>query len=279
MLMMTLSMNKLTSLVFLLTTSVSSAAYLETMSFQKMDFASKYEFQNYSTLNASKINLKLKALPPKENYSLNPRLKLKTAGQFYFWQDLFKNTNTEKFSSSKNYSLNDFLPVELKKDILKVKPHSNHKELGLFWIEWQKNQNLNNQLWTKEFEITDTDYQNIISEQTKPIANNKIKFGDLMFFEGTSDIDNTATVFATAIYLGNGIVLEKADLPNGKSLLKYSFLKDLQARWSKKVLDVKISFKRIKTGNDFNLVTTLHELKKQDKGLEANSNSDMDNVL
>jgi hypothetical protein len=244
-----------------------------------MDFSSKYEFQNYSTLNASKVNLKLKVLPPKENYSLNPRLKLKTAGQFYFWQDLFKKTNLEKFSSSKNYTLNDFLPEELKKDFLKTKPHSNHKELGLFWLEWQKNQNLNSQLWNEKFEISDSDYQNIISEQTKAILNNKIKFGDLMLFEGTSDIDNTATIFATAIYLGNGIVLEKADLPNGKSILKYSYLKDVQERWNKKVLDIKISFKRIKTGNDFNLVTTLHELRKQDKSLNANSSPETENIL
>ncbi len=277
--MKTLAMNKLTSLFFLFTSSLSSAAYLETMSFQKMDFASKYEFQNYSTLKPSKVNLKLKVLPPKENYSLNPSLTLKTAGQFYFWQDLFKNSNMEKFSSSKNYTLNDFLPVELKKDFLKIKTHSNHKELGLFWLEWQKNQSLNNQLWSEKFEISDSDYQNIISEQTKAIANNKIKFGDLMIFEGTSDIDNTATIFATAIYLGNGIVLEKADLPHGKSLLKYSYVKDIQERWNKKVLDIKVSFKRLKNGNDFNLVTKLHELKKQDKSLEANSNPEVENLL
>lgn len=265
--------------LILSTASLTSAAYLETMSFQKMNFSKKYEFQSYSTLHNKKYNLKTKTLPPKENYSINTILKFKSAGQFYFWQDLFRTSSHEGFSKSKKYSLTDFMPVDLKKDLLKIKNNSNHKELGLYWIEWQKNQNLNQQLWNEKLNITDSDYQTIITEQTKNITTNKIKFGDLICFEGTSDIDNTATVFATVIYLGNGIVLEKADLPKGKSILKYSYLKDVQERWNKKVLDIQVSFKRIKTGKDFNLATTLSEIKKQDKSLEANSMNEIDSVL
>lgn len=271
---------KILSLSLALVYSLPSySAYLETMSFQKMSFDKSFDLQNYKTLQAVPKKLTTKNLPPKENYTLEMTLNFKTKGQYYFWQDLFKNTQFKDFNKNKKYTFQDLLPSQLQKDLHKIKTNSDHKELALFWIEWQSNQNQNNSLWSDKISLSDSDYKNILDEQTKPISQNKIKFGDLILFQGTNDIDSSADIFSSVIYVGNGIVLEKTDLPANKSVLKFSYLKDVKERWSKKVLDIKIDVKRIKNNKDFNLATKIQEIKKQDKSLDASANSFDENIL
>lgn len=260
-------------------TSSAYSAYLETMSFQKMSFDKSYDLQNYKALQATPKKLSTKNLPPKENYTLEMNLNIKTKRQYYFWQELFKNSQFKDFDKNKKYTFKDFMPKELNKDLLKIKSGSDHKELALFWIDWHSNQSQNNSLWNSKIHISDTDYKNILEEQTKSISQNRIKFGDLILFQGTDDIDSSANTFASVIYVGNGIVLEKTDLPASKSLLKFSFLKDVKERWSKKVLDIKIDIRRIKNNKDFNLATKIQEIKKQDKSLNANIVSFDESIL
>ncbi len=259
--------------------SPSWAAYIETTSFEKLSYKKKYEFQTYKSLKDSKRALTYPKILGSDNYTVNTRLSLNSKGEFYFWYHQLKTDQNISYQKNKPYSLETFLPSTIKIDLHKVKYNSSHKGLSLQWLEWKNNQNLNKSVLNKEVSITNSDFQGIISEYTRELTKEKIKFGDLILFLGTDDIDNNTDLIASMIYMGNGIVLEKMKLPGNKYMTKFSYLKDVQDRYQKIVLDLKMSARRIKTSKQFNLADKMEEIKEQDLGLEANKNQDQEKRL
>lgn len=269
------SMVSITSIV----STPSWAAYIETTSFEKLSYKKKYELQSYKSLKDSKRALSYPKILGKDNYTVSTLLSIKSKGEFYFWYHQLKTDQNISYEKNKHYSLETFLPSPIKIDLHKVKYNSSHKGLSLQWLEWKNNQNLNKSILNKEVSIANSDFQGIISDYTQELTKEKIKFGDLILFSGTDDIDNNTDLITSMIYMGNGIVLEKMRLPGNKYMTKFSYLKDVQERYQKIVLDLKISARRIKSSKQFNLANKMEEIKEQDLGLEASKNQDQEKRL
>lgn len=265
--------------ITIMVSTPSWAAYIETTSFEKLSYKKNYEYQSYKSLKDSKRALPYPKILGKDNYTISTRLGLKSKGEFYFWYHQFKTDQNISFQKNKFYSLETFLPSPIKLDLHKIKYNTSHKGLSLQWLEWKNNQNLNKSILNKEVSVTNSDFQGIISEYTRELTKEKIKFGDLILFLGTDDIDNNTDLIASMIYMGNGIVLEKMKLPGNKYMTKFSYLKDVQERYQKTVLDLKMIARRIKPSKQFNLANKMEEIKEQDLGLEANKNQDQEKRL
>ncbi len=266
------------SIAFMVNTP-SWAAYIETTSFEKLSFKKKYELQKYKSLKDSKRALPYPKILGKDNYTVDTPLFIKSKGEFYFWSHQLKTDQNISYQKNRFYSLETFLPSPIKTDLHKVKYNSSHKGLSLQWLEWKNNGNLNKSILNKEASITNSDFQGIISEYTKELTKEKIKFGDIILFLGTDDIDNRTDLITSMIYMGNGIVLEKMELPRNKYMTKFSYLKDVQERYQKTVLDLRMSARRIKSSKQFNLANKMEEIKEQDLSLEANKNQDQEKRL
>ncbi|MCK6598043.1 MAG: hypothetical protein L6Q37_06730, partial [Bdellovibrionaceae bacterium] len=239
------------------------------MPFEKMSFDEKFNFREYLTLKDSKKTLGLKGLDKKENYSVNLALKLKSKGEYYFWNNQLKTNLKTPYTKGKNYSLAQFLPPPLKKDFLKIRASTSHRSLILVWMDWQFNQDLNKHLLFKKPNMTDTDFKKTVSSNSKSLSSEKIIFGDLIFLHGTDDIDSQNEIAHSMIYFGNGVVLEQLELNNKKSIMKLSYLKDVIKRYESKILDLKVEYRRLKNNLDFNLYTKMQEIKQQDQELDS----------
>lgn len=266
-------------LLFLTFLNSAKASYIETMPFNKMSFDQKHSFKNYLTIKETKKKLNLKGLPPKDNYTVSLNLNLKTKGEYYFWNQQLKTGLITPFQKNTNYTLESFLPAPIKNDLYKIKTSSSHKNLSLIWLEWQNNQNLNKKVLKQETPVSNSDFHAILTEYTQQLTTEKIKFGDLILFVGTEDIDNNTNIVSSVIYFGNGVVLEKMNLPGNKTVAKFSYLKDVQDRYNKKVLDLKTEVRRIKTSKQFNLANKIEEIKKQDFDLEASASDDLQEAM
>lgn len=249
--------------------NVAKGSHIETMSFTKMTFKDRVTLQKYPILNESFIPLNIKGLTPKDNYTLDLNLSIKTNEDYAFWTDQLRTLNITPFVENKIYNMKELMPTPLKRELTKVKINSSHKSLTLKWIEWQFNQNFNKKLLKQENRISNIEFQTIINEFSQNIGNKKINFGDIILFIGADDIDNSTNIVSSAIYFGNGIVLEKATLPGNKSITKFSYLKDVENRYKQKILNLRLEYKRIKNNKEFNLATVMQKLKLQDKDLEA----------
>ena len=106
-------LTKLT-VVFFITTLTCSAAYIETMSFNKMSFDFTYNFQNYRTIKQQKQTLPIHELKKADRYTLKMNLNIKTKGQFYFWNEQLKTGLHTPYLPGVKYSLESFMPSILK---------------------------------------------------------------------------------------------------------------------------------------------------------------------